>query len=465
MRVRLRQILRLLRRDESGQSLIVIVSAMTVLLGIAGFAIEGASWMVRHHDAQIVADSAALAAAQCLATPNQAGSIVIAGTQESVPGCSSSTDVSNAQQVAIDYAAANGITITDSNVNVDTTKDLVTVSDSTSTPGLFARVFGIGSSTQSARAGAGWSASANQCTSPGGSSCDFLFAENSNCQNSNNGITLTMSGNATVSGQIQSNGNLNDTVSGNISLGTGSYGPNTNGTCKLNTVYSGHNPWGTLPTQATSDYPFPVDYTKDFPPCGGSGELACQANGYPSFCTNEGSSITLTGSGSGDSAITQNIYCASGTGTKSTPSTWNGSITVTLSGNYTLYDTFVGGSVSFIGSGNDILSSCGYTVSGFSSSDCAASVPAPVTTNYPVMYATGSSSNALNITVSGGQTINGDLFAPNGTAALTMSGNKTLTTMVEANNISGTVSGTFEGDGPAAGSNGTAGPGSVSLVQ
>ncbi|HWD70671.1 MAG TPA: pilus assembly protein TadG-related protein, partial [Solirubrobacteraceae bacterium] len=68
MRV-LRQALRSFRGDESGQSLIVIVSAMTVLLGIAAFAIDTANWMVRHHDAQVVADSAALAAAQCLANP------------------------------------------------------------------------------------------------------------------------------------------------------------------------------------------------------------------------------------------------------------------------------------------------------------------------------------------------------------------------------------------------------------
>lgn len=463
MRSPLRTALRRLHRDESGQSLIVIVSSMFVLLGIAGFAIDTATWMVRHHQAQVVADSAALAAAHCLADPGQAGTIDVNGTSTGVPACSSSSDTADAQADAVDYAAANGLTITDSNVSV--TGDVVKVSASTSSPGFFASLLGLKTTTQSAQAGASWTQGANVCTSPGGKGCDFMFADNSSCQSSNNGISLTMSGNATVEGEIQSNSNLRSIVSGNISLGIGSYGPSTNGTCTNSTTYSGSNPWATPPTQASVDYAYPIDYTKDFPACGGSGEAACQSNGYPSFCTNEGSSITLTGSGSGDSAITNNVYCASGTGTKSTPSTWNGSITITMSGSYTLYDTFVGGSISFTGSGSDNLSSCGYSTSGFTAANCGAGVPAPTTQNYPIFYATGSSSTALSVTVSGSQTLNGDLFAPNGTAALTMSGNKTLVTMVEANNISGTISGTFEGDGPAAGtSSGTAG-GAVQLVQ
>ena len=46
--------------------------------------------------------------------------------------------------------------------------------------------------------------------------------------------------------------------------------------------------------------------------------------------------------------------------------------------------------------------------------------------------ATGSSSSALRVTVSGNQILNGDLFAPNGTANLTMSGTQTLVTCIEA---------------------------------
>jgi hypothetical protein len=71
----------------------------------------------------------------------------------------------------------------------------------------------------------------------------------------------------------------------------------------------------------------------------------------------------------------------------------------------------------------------------------------------------------LTVNVSGSQTLNGDLFAPNGTANLNMSGNKTLTTFIEGLDISANVSGTMLGDGPTAGTSGTAGAGSDYLVQ
>ena len=119
--------LRKLIRDESGQSLVVVVSSMTVLLGVAAFGIDAATWMAKHHQAQVVADSAALAAAHCLANPGQSGSIVLNGTQTTVPACTSGTDTTDADQVAIEYAAANGLTITASNVNVNTTSDTVSV--------------------------------------------------------------------------------------------------------------------------------------------------------------------------------------------------------------------------------------------------------------------------------------------------------------------------------------------------
>ena len=64
--------LRRLIRDESGQSLVVVVSAMSVLVGVAAFGLDAASWMVKHHQAQVAADAAAMAAAHCLADPGQA---------------------------------------------------------------------------------------------------------------------------------------------------------------------------------------------------------------------------------------------------------------------------------------------------------------------------------------------------------------------------------------------------------
>jgi len=461
MRV-LRTILQRVISEESGQSLVVVISSMTVMLGVAAFGIDAATWMVKHHQAQLVADSAALAAAQCLANP---------GHPETINGgpslvCSSSTDTSGADAVAIAYAKANGLTISNSNVTVSGNK--VSVSASATSPGLLSRVAGISSTSQSAGAAASWTSTSSVCNNPGGGNCDFMFADDSNCSTTTNGIDVTASGNTTVYGNIQSNSNLDVIASGNISLGSGgSYGPNSTYTCQSSNTFSGHNPWGSPPTQSSSVAPWPIDYSKDFPACGGSG-TACQSNGYPSYCTNSGANITLTGSTNGDTTITNNVYCASGTGTKSNPSTWNGSITIDLSGKNVLYDTFVGGSISFTGSGNDTLNACGYTTSGYSSTNCTSGVPSPVTTNYPIFYAVGTdcgNSYPLNVTVSGGQTFNGDMFVPNGTAALTMSGNKTLTTFIEALDIKMTMSGTLQGDGPTATNTGSSSSGNVSLSQ
>jgi len=459
---RLARLLQRLRDEECGQSLVVIVSSLTVLLGMAALGIDAASWMVKHHRAQVVADAAALAAAQCLANPGHASTIVLNGVQTTVPACTSATDVSDAQTVAVDYAAANGLSISASDVSVDTSTDTVHVTAPSTSKSVFASLFGLRQTTQTAASGASFTTSGS-CSDPG-AGCDFMFAEDSNCASATNGIYVNASGNTSVGGNIQSNGNLSGATSGNISLGYGSYGPNGTSTCSDSITYNGHNPWSAPPTQASTDIPFPIDYSKDFPPCGGSGEATCQSNGYPRFCTNEGSNITLTGSGSGDVPISGNIYCASGTGDPSDPSTWNGTITISVSGNYTWYDTFVGGTIDYNVSGNEQLSSCGYSVSGYTSSECSSSVPAPATANYPIFYATGSSSTAIDVNISGGQTLNGDLFAPNGTAYLNMSGNKALTTFIESYDINANISGTFLGDGPAAAGGSSAG-GSVALVQ
>ena len=477
MRVLLRQALRTFRGDESGQSLIVIVSAMTVLLVIAAFAIDTANWMVRHHDAQVVADSAALAAAQCLANPNQPASIEVNGTTQTLTPCGSSdtqTAQQNARKVAEAYAAANGVSISDSDVSFS--GKVVTVKASTSTPTVFARVTGIGSASQTAQAGAGFTSGNNQCTDPGAASCDFMFAHDEKCGSSTDGILLNQSGTAKIEGAIQSNGNLSGGTSGTPSFGTASYGPPGNGSCSNSISWNGHNPWTSPPTQASVNYPYPVDYSTDFPACvkGGTGASACASNGYPSFCTNEGVNITLIGStqDNGDNpdyVKTGNIYCAIGQdGIPTDPSTWDGTITITLSGKDTLYDTFVGGSIDFSGSGHDVLSSCGYSVGGYQTSTCTfngITPPVPTTTNYPIFYATGSSSTALNINVSGSQGLNGDAFTPNGGALFNMSGTKTLTSFIEANDINANISGTLQGDGPAAGSLGDPSNGSISLVQ
>ena len=162
-------------RHEGGQSLVIVVLAMVVIIGIAAYAIDVSSWYSARHQAQVTADAAALAAANCLAVPGNGPS----------PQCSSpGPDTSDATTVATGYGQ-NGVTVSPSNVAINTTKDTVTVTANVTAGSSFARSFGIGTRNITATAVASWSDmtnisfSCNQTT--GGSNCISLFAGNANC--------------------------------------------------------------------------------------------------------------------------------------------------------------------------------------------------------------------------------------------------------------------------------------------
>lgn len=470
MRVQLRKILHRLR-DESGQSLIVVVSSMTVLLAMAGFGIDTATWMVRHHHDQVVADAAALAAANCLAHPGEAGSsITINGTVTAMPSCSSDTDTANATTVAIDYAAANGLTITSSQVTF--ANDQVTVNASNGSQSVFAQLFGIDKTTQRATSVAGWNSKPTPCTTAG-PSCDFMFANSSNC-NSGSSLTVSNQGSSAINGNIQTNGNLvaSQTGNGGGINGSGTYGPGCTSTNAGN-----HNPWNTSPpAQLSQTISWPIDYSKDFPACypqnsaSVAGESECNANGYPSYCTNTGANIVLDPSIPTDAPQAGQIYCASGTGPNVhtyDPSTWTGNISINVggNGNNNVYeDSFVAGTITYTGSGNSTFYACGWTASVFSSSGCQAPGPT-ASNNWPIFYAvdqdpstacatatvlTAGSECALSMTGTGGLTLYGDMFVQNGTAWLNVHGNQAASdTCIEANTIEATLDGNFNGDGPA----------------
>lgn len=431
-------------RGQRGQSLVLVVLTMGVMLAFAAVAIDVASWYAKHHQAQVSADAAALAAANCLAAAGTSGN-----------ACTSTTDTADAQTVAESVAKANGITLTSADIHFSDKSVSITAHNSGRS--YFASLFGIQRGVQTARATATWTPpTGGPCGTPG-AGCDFMFAANADCSSSTNGISFAVGGNTNVQGNIQSNGNISGSTNGTPVLGTGSYGP---GACSDSLTYKGQSPWTSPPTQAASTYPYPLDYTPDFPSCGGAGELACAPSGYPTFCTETDTNYTSLDPVSG------NIYCASGSGEVSNPATWDGTITIKANGTNTWYDSFVAGSITLPKlAGNNTLSSCGYAASGYTSTTCGASVPTPTTPNYPIFYAIGTSATALNITAAGGQTLNGDLFAPNGTASLSMTGNKTLVTFIEAKNISATINGDFMGDGPTGGGSSGLTPGSDSLIK
>jgi Flp pilus assembly protein TadG len=478
----LRKVLRRLR-DESGQSLIVTVSSMAVLLGMSAYGIDVASWYAKRHQVQVVADAAALAAANCLANPGaHSGSI----NSASVPTCSSATDTTDATTVAIDYAAANGMTITASQVSFGTGTTgagTVTVTPSGSTPSLFARALGVTNVKAKATSVASWKVNPGGCTTAG-QNCDFMFANSSNCSTGSNVLIVSTQGKSTVNGNIQTNGSLDASATGSAGgiNGTGTFGPG----CSTS-IGGNQQPWNTSqPTQASSVISWPIDYSKDFPACSGN---TCQANGFPKYCTNTSTNAggIIFGGATGGMPTPGIIYCAAGAGTGvnvSDPSTWTGAITINSSGNNTFDDTFVGGTINYTGAGGDTISACGWTASGYSAAACSfngTSPPEPAaTTNYPVFYAVSqdpnpsncaagtavSTSCAFSLVSTGNLTLDGDVYVENGTADLNLQGNQSAAnTFIEANAIGATLAGNFNGDGPSTTGGAGAGSGTDTLLQ
>lgn len=153
-------------RDDRGQSLILIVLAMSLVMVMAAFAIDAAEWQVGHHKAQVTADAAALAAANCLASMS----------------CSSS-DVATqkADTIANDNGFATG------NLNISFTSSTVTATITTSEASTFGGFAGITSTRVAASATASYSTLSQYtptCSKTGAANCYSLFAANPNCDSS-----------------------------------------------------------------------------------------------------------------------------------------------------------------------------------------------------------------------------------------------------------------------------------------
>ncbi|HEX3802306.1 MAG TPA: pilus assembly protein TadG-related protein [Solirubrobacteraceae bacterium] len=364
------RLLRRFRSDQSGQSLIIVALAMTVVIAISAFAIDAATWMHRHHQDQLVADAAALAAANCLANPGHATSMNINGTVTSVPACASGTDTTDATTVAEDYAAANGVTVTGSNISFTPASNPtnVTVNPQTTGPTFFANMFGIHTTTQSASAQAGWkAASSAACTAANQAQCSVVYAASTTCASSGAGAVFGSSlGGLTVSvtGAIHSEGSLTFPNSGsNTHNGTFDLSPMTvSGSC----YSSGNMPYSNTATatQVASES-WPVDYSKVFAACTTNCITVQGVNNVPPYCTqvstNQPGWAFNVVNGKAELPVTGNVYCAIGSGNHSNPATWNGAITVQSSipeyqyeSSYSgcpsfVHATFIGGNISFFG--------------------------------------------------------------------------------------------------------------------
>jgi len=67
-------------RHESGQSLVVVVLALIVIMGVSALAIDVSGWFATRHHAQVAADAAALAAANYMANSAGQGTVTEATT-------------------------------------------------------------------------------------------------------------------------------------------------------------------------------------------------------------------------------------------------------------------------------------------------------------------------------------------------------------------------------------------------
>jgi Flp pilus assembly protein TadG len=365
-----RTALRRLCADESGQSLIIVALSMTVVIAISAFAIDVGSWYAKHHQAQVVADSAALAAANCLANPGHSTTMNIQGTVTAVPACANGTDTANATTVAKDYAAANGVTINANQVTVNTTSDTVLVNASPAAPAFFANLFGIHSSTQTANSEAGWKATStpSACTAATASQCAAIYAgNNQSCASTGAGVQFGSSG----------GGGLSITITGVVHSEDALTFPNNQGTFTTSSMTVAGNCYttSTMPhsntvtaTQVASE-PWPVDYSAApyFTACTTNCITLQGISGVPPYCTQVSQSLNWNFSyinGIVELPVNGNVYCAVGSGNVSKPSTWNGSINfegsmplenqaITYSGcsSFTT-DTFIGGNVNFAGANN-----------------------------------------------------------------------------------------------------------------
>jgi putative Flp pilus-assembly TadE/G-like protein len=119
-------------RYQRGQAMVLSLVFMTVILGIAAAVIDVGAWYRAHRQVQATADAAALA-----------------GVTE-LP-----ESTSQASALAIDYANRNGAGVSGSDVNFSGTVvagDTIQVTARKPVPGMFARLFGLGSVTARAQA-------------------------------------------------------------------------------------------------------------------------------------------------------------------------------------------------------------------------------------------------------------------------------------------------------------------------
>jgi len=394
-------------RGESGQSLIIIVIAMSLVLAMAAFAIDVAEWHGKRHQAQVAADAAALAAANCLATR----------------GCNSMA----AHQTAIDYATANGVPAS----NVDISGGDVTVTTQAPTPESFAGMFGV-HPTASARAVASYKQDVQAQSAVYGAGCATpTNPPTSGCvvDCSHPGVTIDSQGNTTISGAIETNSYVDINIKGDATLGPVQSGPGVGKTCGTNsTSVKGNSSIADGPADATGFTSFPTTYSAVWTSAGSNectDSSTYTASGYVGH-----SQISVSG---GTSAVPSTITIGGNNttvGSATTPVVMCASTSITLSGQQaTLNDvTLVAPSITLPGNGLTITPDPSATPDGGGSPAVAIYDTGSTTLDFP--------KNNL--------AIEGAVYAP--MAEILIEGNNGSNALFEGNTVD--IQGNNGGDGP-----------------
>lgn len=384
-------------RNENGVVLVLTAILLTVFLGMAALAIDVGSFDAAQRKAQSAADAGALAAARDLAADPS--------------GATSTTD---AQTYAKTYNYPSATVKVTAPYGTGNTQAKVTVSSTS--PSYFGRIFGVTKANISATAVAGETTTSAACSSPG-TGCYAIFAMNTSC--STDDVTF-QGGGYNIQGGVHSNGSI--TLGG----GGSKFGPTTYGNgsgCNTGSG-GGGNTFTSGPTAEAPITTWPLDYSKQYPACSGS---SCTGpNGTPSYCN----FASATGWNFGaNGVIPQNaIYCAYGTGNPADPATYTGTIAFVNGGQGSssnpIKGTYLAGKITS-SSGGWYLQAYNYP------------------TNKLIGYAAASA--AVNLG-GGGNSFNGDFFAPNG--SITIAAGSQTTGFLEGQTVALTAGGLFYGDGP-----------------
>ncbi|HET9102813.1 MAG TPA: pilus assembly protein TadG-related protein [Solirubrobacteraceae bacterium] len=391
---------------ERGAILVISAVVLVAIIGMAALAIDIGSFYQAQRQTQAAADAGALAGADALAGGSSSGA---------------------ASSTAAAMALSNDPTASTPAVTVNGSS--VTVNVQAHAPSYLGRIIAPNGFTAGSRAvAAAVPAAATPCSTPG-AGCDAVFAMDSTCTNSSNGILFTAGG-ITINGGLISNGSLTDTNGGNHDNGTTVYGNGPG--CKAT---SGSPPPWTSITQSAPQ-PWPIDYSARFPKCGPTLTIKCTGpSGTPSYCNDLHSSPWNVTSDPGNK-----IECVVGSGDPSDPGTYTGAVSF-LWGGTTSSATYLCGTVN-VNSGSNVLN--------------------PATAAAPLLFYAAASGTA--VTFSGGtNSINGHTFAPNGTILVTAGSNRPE--FLEGYDVNlGAGGWSMTGSGPTTSGSGST-SGSASLTQ